>query len=99
MSYTGTLTREPALPDNPWNTVTGSAQTWTVTVVEIKPRMEWRGDTLIQTSDRRVMMDALGPRPRPEDKLTLGSDTYRVTAVDSTEPAGVPLLYILEISE
>ena len=92
-----TLTRQPPLPATPWDAPSGSPQQWTVRVVVIGPKREWIGGTLVQTAEQQVLMDATGPRPEPEDQITIGADTFRVLRVHAVEPAGVPLLYTLEV--
>lgn len=51
---------------------------------------------LIKSSDQQVYIN-ISVVPAPTDRLTVGAKVYSVISVEALEPAGVNVLYILQI--
>jgi hypothetical protein len=51
---------------------------------------------LIQSSDQQVYIN-ISVIPVPTDRLTVGSKVYSIVSVEALEPAGVNVLYILQV--
>lgn len=51
---------------------------------------------LIQASDQQVYIN-ISVIPAPTDRLTVGAKVYSVISVEALEPAGVNVLYILQV--
>jgi hypothetical protein len=56
-------------------------------------------NSLIQDAQKWIYMDALGARPKPNDKVILDSVSYTITDVQETAPGGVPLFYLLVLNK
>lgn len=52
-------------------------------------------DTLIQTGEKWVYLDANGRAPCLQDHVLINSIDYVVIGVQVTDPGGVPLFYLL----
>lgn len=52
--------------------------------------------SLIKEGDQQVLIQ-LSVAPTPADKLTVGSVTYDITNVKAIEPAGINVLYELQV--
>lgn len=57
-----------------------------------------KADTLIQDAQKWIYMDAIGPRPNPNDKVVLDLYEYTVTDVQETSPGGTPLFYLVVLN-
>lgn len=54
--------------------------------------------TLIQGGDKRMLLDAVGAAPAPQDHFIIGSVEYVVVSVGEINPAGTPILYDLHLT-
>lgn len=52
-------------------------------------------NTLDQTTEKWIYMDANGRKPNPQDLLIFGGITYNIIDVQETNPGGTPLLYLI----
>lgn len=57
------------------------------------------GGSLVQRGDRKLLLAAQGMPgiPQPEDTFVVGSDTWSVVLVKSVDPAGVALIYEVQV--
>ncbi len=53
--------------------------------------------TLIQGTDKRLLLDAIGDAPQGQDHFLVGADEYSVVSIDEVNPAGIPVLYDLHL--
>ena len=58
--------------------------------------------TLVQAGDRKLLMEAqtfadAGVTPTDDDKVSVSSREYQVVRLSPLEPAGVPLLYNVQV--
>lgn len=51
---------------------------------------------LIQASDQQVYIN-ISSIPAPNDRLSVGTKVYSIVSVEALEPAGVNVLYILQV--
>ena len=98
VALVGTLYRPAGLADTPWATSAETPQTWSVNVLSLDPETKWIDGQLVRSENRRVLMEATGPRPMEGDKITISDSTFRVMKVRPLEPGGVPILYTLEVA-
>lgn len=54
-----------------------------------------KADTLIQDAEKWIYMDALGVRPRPNDKVAIANVEFTVADVQETAPGGIPLFFLV----
>ncbi len=98
---TMTLTR-PSSSEPTYDSATGVATpvaplTYTVTGVKFEYSARERDGSLIQTGDQRVYLSTTGAvLPLPGDTLTIGS-VFRVVRTGAISPAGVDVLYDLQV--
>lgn len=52
-------------------------------------------DTLIQDAEKWIYMDALGVRPRPNDKVIVSGVEFTIADVQETAPGGTALFYLV----
>lgn len=99
---TMTLTR-PSSSEPTYDSATGVATpvaplTYTVTGVKFEYSARERDGSLIQTGDQRVYLSTTGAvLPLPGDTLTIGSTVFRVVRTGAISPAGVDVLYDLQV--
>ena len=55
-----------------------------------------KNDTRIEAGDRKLILDDT-VEPLLTDKLTLGSELWTIVDVQIKEPAGVPLVYMVQV--
>ena len=54
--------------------------------------------TLIQVGDKIALIDAtIAVRPKADDALVIGEDTWKIVNVKTVEPSGVPVLYKAQV--
>lgn len=54
--------------------------------------------TLIQVGDKVALIGAtVAVRPKADDALVIGGDTWKVVNVKAVEPSGVPVLYKVQV--
>lgn len=73
---------------------------FSVTIVMLEYHPQARDGALILQNDRKALLSAIGLTftPDPEtDKLIEGSHGLQIVTVTPTSPAGVPLLYELQV--
>jgi hypothetical protein len=88
-----TLQTPTGAPANPWDASTGApVSTELPALMQAYPQSMIDGK-LIQQGDRRVMVSALGPKPKTADRLVIQSVTHRIISVEETGPSGVALFY------
>lgn len=51
---------------------------------------------LIQASDQKVLIN-ISVAPAPTDRLTVGTNVYSIINVEAIEPAGINVLYKLQV--
>ena len=57
---------------------------------------ELKDGTLIVTGDKELYMET-GIIPNIDDKITVGDITYGIKSIKELNPAGTPVLYILQL--
>lgn len=96
---TMTLTRDVAGTYNPeTGTIVNTTQTFSDYGV-VLPYGEGSSsvaDSLIQQGDRQVFIQ-MSTEPKTTDKMTIAGVTYNIIAVKPLEPAGINVLYELQI--
>lgn len=94
-----TLTRQVAGSYDP---TTGSIALTTQTFVDFGVVLPYSNgvssidDSLIQTGDRQVFIQ-MSTEPKPTDKITIAGAVHNIVNVKPLEPAGVNVLYELQI--
>ena len=93
-----TLTRPTDIPAT-YDTTTGVATPVgpdTYTVIGIK--LDYSVREIVQAGDQRVYLSTDGAvPPKPGDTLTIGADVFRVMRAGNLSPAGVDLLYDVQV--
>jgi hypothetical protein len=75
---------------------TGLTVTWSVPVVQQEyDRTEIDGVQVLR-DDLKFLLPGVAPQPLPGDTLTTGSGIFRIIAVLTEQPAGIPILYTLQ---
>lgn len=83
------------------STRTGTAITHTTTDTVIKAKFYTKKESdqsgLVSQGmvNVKISAQALGFRPKPDDKIIRGSETYLIASVDARVDAGVDVLYIV----
>lgn len=94
-----TLTRDVAGAYDP---TTGSVSNTVQTFVDFGVVLPYSNgvssiaDSLIQTGDRQVFIQ-MSTEPKPTDKITIAGAVHNIVNVKPLEPAGVNVLYELQI--
>ncbi len=96
-SYTVTIERPAAQPENPWDDPAGSPTSYTIRALIEEYRQDQIDGTLIRAGDRRVLLDPTVIEPTTADRVVIDGDEYAIVRVQAEAPAGVPLLYMLQI--
>lgn len=95
--FSATLTKTTLTPGaDPWDPSTGTTTTvnTAVTVVVTEYEKNQIDGTLIQASDRKVLMTAMaGVEPVPADTLTISGKVYSVINAMPLAPAGIAVMY------
>lgn len=77
------------------NTTTKTPSNYTAKCVKTNFTAQERADGSIQTGDIKLIAEvatfAIG------DEVAVNSDTYRIQDINPIEPAGVPVIYILQV--
>lgn len=61
-------------------------------------REAYFANSLVQSGDKVVLMGAtVAVRPQAGHQVVIGSDVWQVVAVVTVEPAGVPVLYKVQV--
>ena len=104
--YPATIRRKSGTGGDPWNPTTSSTLT-TVRVLEENKRVRSVDGTYVDISKRTLTMAATGFVPQKADDVAVGitasqasdaSDWVVITEVRTLAPAGVAVLYELELS-
>lgn len=53
--------------------------------------------TVIQSGDLRVILEATTTAPKLSDKVTIDGGTYKIVNIETVSPAGVPVIYKLQL--
>lgn len=100
----GTLVSPGKPTGQGYNVTTGDPVEQEVAVVLSEYSAREIDGTIIQAQDRRVLMSAIGetgsrlnPAPTVNDELRVSGDTFNVQGSMATAPAGVPLLFRLQV--
>lgn len=97
-----TLSRPTDIPAT-YDTSTGvatpaSPATYTVTGIKLDYSVREIDRENVQAGDQRVYLSTDGAvPPKPGDTLTIGSDVFRVLRAGNLSPAGVDLLYDVQV--
>jgi hypothetical protein len=94
-----TLVKNSAQSYNPTtgaNTATAVSTTDIGVIMPYGDGVSSSPDSLIQQGDQQVFIQ-LSVVPAPTDRLTVGAVTYNVVSVSAIEPAGINVLYELQI--
>lgn len=79
-------------------TTPGGAQIWAPNAVKLDYESKEIDGTNILVSDQRVLMQALtGLNPKPDAKLTIGGEVWRVVVAKPLAPAGVVVLLDVQV--
>ena len=64
----------------------------------VSQREAYFANSLVQSGDKVVLMGAtVAVRPQAGQQVVIGSDVWQVVAVVTVEPAGVPVLYKVQV--
>lgn len=64
----------------------------------VSQREAYFANSLVQSEDKVVLMGAtVAVRPQAGQQIVIGSDVWQVVAVVTVEPAGVPVLYKVQV--
>ena len=81
---------------NPWDPPTDGAD-YLLTAVEYPVDIKNRDGTLIQNDDVFLMLEATSVVPALEDTITVGDDLFHVVNVKPLKPAGIAVLYDVQL--
>lgn len=90
-----TLTKITRGSDLPWVDTPDTASDTTVKVVETKPRKVYRDNMLV--GHFRVLLMGASVEPAMGDQITVLGKKHKIEAVQRIAPAGVVVLYKVEI--
>jgi hypothetical protein len=89
------LTKITRGSDLPWDDTADTSTDSTVKVVETKPRKVYRDNMLV--GHFRVLLMGAGIEPAMGDQITVLGKKHKIEAVQRIAPAGVAVLYKVEI--
>ena len=75
----------------------GSIVTWGAPVVIDEYSAKEIDGTLIQRGDCKLMLPGVAPAPLVGDTINLGGIIWNVVNVTTDQPAGVPVLFTLQV--
>ncbi|MDT8328341.1 MAG: hypothetical protein RQ750_13300 [Roseovarius sp.] len=96
-ALTAVLVKTVQPGDSPWDFGTASETEHELTAILRSYTARQVDGSSILAGDIQALLSAVGQRPEPGDKLTVGGMTYRVITVEPVAPSGVPLLYKAQI--
>jgi hypothetical protein len=89
---------DPATGVDSTATVADHAAVGVLTNPFISQREAYFANSLVQSGDKVVLMGAtVAVRPAAGHQVVIGSDVWQVVAVVAVEPAGVPVLYKVQV--
>lgn len=92
------VTKGIAAYDTDTGSVTSTNTTQTTNGVIVDYESKDVDGTLILRGDKRLLLSPIGITTiKPDAKVTLSGISYNVISVNETNPAGVPLVYDLQI--
>lgn len=92
-----------AVTSGTYDPATGSAQPVSTDTVRKGVILDFgTGQTLergnlIQTNDKRLLLDANGSAPQMQDRFLVGGIEYSVISIGEINPAGTPVLFDLHL--
>ncbi|MEW4469009.1 hypothetical protein AB1K62_14375 [Parasphingorhabdus sp. JC815] len=92
-SFVLTLIQPATQPQNPWDPPAGEPTETSLSGIVQNYPLGLIDGTLIRSEDRKVMLDATGPRPAVSDKLRIGGIEYAFISIREEAPSGVPVYY------
>ena len=100
MKYGGqfSIQRNTGSVSNPDGTVTPNFTTLTGVAVNYPYQSREIDGTNILATDTRFYVETLELAPLVGDRFTFGGITYRIKNVESIQPSGVNIIYILQVS-
>lgn len=78
---------------NPWDAPRDANDPVDLTVILDEFRVNEIDGTVIQAGDKKLLMDATGPEPKPGDTLTIDGVAHRLEMVWPLAPGGVAVMY------
>lgn len=76
-----------------------SSTAYTVSVLQMFQRVRDGSGTMTEKTVRSLLVAADGPVIDEGDKISIGSEEYAITAVRPLAPAGVVLMYEVDLSD
>lgn len=75
----------------------GSVATWSAHVVIEEYAAKEIDGTLIQRGDCKLLLPGVAPKPLVGDTITLGGTVWHLVNVATEQPAGIPILYTIQV--
>ena len=91
--------RPAVVGGNPWDAPSSLPEMRPVTVAISSFSRHDMARLQIRAGDKKLLMDATGPRPQPGDTLTVSGMRHRIEAVDPLAPGGFPVMYEVQARE
>lgn len=92
-TYTVTLVEPAPQPSTPWDTPSGTATEYTVNAMVSRYPNNLIDGTLIQATDKRVLVSAVGPVPQTSWRIEIEGVSHEIVSVTPLQPSGVALMY------
>jgi hypothetical protein len=91
--YLVTLVEPATLPQNPWDVQTGAPVTYSVPAMVSSYPASMIDGTLIQATDKRVLLSARGPTPEVDWRIVIDGVSHAIMMLKPLQPSGVPLYW------
>ena len=92
-TYTVTLVEPAPQAPNPWTPASGTAMQYTVPAMVSRYPNNMIDGTLIQATDKRVMLSAVGPTPEVDWAVIIDGVSHAIMMIRPLQPSGVPIYY------
>lgn len=94
----GTIVRRGAATGDEWNPTFAADAPHACRVVETDYTAREIDGTLIQASDKKLLVAVSGLTitPTPDDRITVGGKTYEIVTVKTLQPGGTVILYEIQ---